>query len=194
MSTTSRTLTLVIFLGLATVSCRRADPIGSQPRVVRNLQSLVTLAVEMRRSDWKGRFTGTESPMPPGEPWRKPVKYDFPTYANLISGEDGLFHEQYEITVDPTGFNGPHMELVPIPCGLRDSSPPDGYQGPNLALLPCTPSGHTPDSGPSVVRWCKVRAVGTFGRGAELWEISTRLVAEGERVTQEPMTARRLGQ
>jgi hypothetical protein len=103
MSTTSRTLTLVIFLGLATVSCRRADPIGSQPRVVRNLQSLVTLAVEMRRSDWKGRFTGKESPIPPGEPWRKPVKYDFPTYANLISGEDGLFHEQYEITVDPTG-------------------------------------------------------------------------------------------
>jgi hypothetical protein len=189
---TPRTLFAALVLTLAGESCRRADPIGAQARVVRNLQNLVAQAVEVRRGDLKGRFTGTEAPLPPGEPWLMPARYAFPSYLELTPGQDGLFHEQYEIVVDPNSLHGPHMELVPLPCERPDAGQPPDY-GPNLELLPCTRSARTLGAGVSSIHWCTARAVGRFGAGDEIWEISTRVVAQGDHVVQEPMVSRRVG-
>jgi hypothetical protein len=147
------------------------EPIASQPRVVLNVQNLAALALEVRNGDPEGHFTGTEEPMPPGQPWRQPGKINLPGSVKLVPAEDGLFHEQYEIAVDPTGHKGAFFHTIPWGQLGRDAGP-------------------TPPPPPS--RWCRVRAVGEFGRAGELWEISVRIVAEGERVSQETMTARRL--
>jgi len=169
MTATVRIGLVAVTVALVAGSCRRLDPLASQPRVVLNVQNLAALALEARKDNPEGRFSGTAEPVPPGEPWRQPVKGNVSRLVKLVPAEDGLFHEQYEVTVDPTGFKGPHFGTIPWGHVERDADP-----------------------APPPTRWCKVRAVGQFGRGGELWEISVRIVAEGERVTQEPMTARRL--
>jgi hypothetical protein len=168
MTAMLHTVLLAAFVALTADGCHREDPIASHPRIVANLKKLADLALKVRMGDSDGRFASTEQPIPAGEPWRQPTKANLPPWLPLVAAEDGLFHEQYDIDVDPTGIRGPEMRLLPL--GKVE---------------------HDADSAPPPTRWCKVRAVGRLGRGPDLWEISLRIVANGEDVIQEPMKARR---
>jgi hypothetical protein len=159
---------LVASVMLGAEACRRVDPIATHPRVVQNVQTLVAWTLQARLPD--GRFAGTEEAVPAGEPWRQPGRIAGARVWNLVPAADGFFHEQYEVLVDPTGVKGPHLYTFPPGgVGQRDAD----------SIRPPT-------------RWCQVRAVGEFGRGTELWEIGAKIVAEGDQVTQEPVTARPL--
>jgi hypothetical protein len=147
-------------------ACRATPaPLREQPRVVQNVRELAALAVRVRASG-DGRFVGTEAPIPPGQPWSRPARYQLPPWLHLVPAPDGRFHEQYEILVDPTGITTPTMGTLSF--GPDASSPRD------------------------VARWCRPRAVGRFGLGDDLWEISLRVVAEGDEVREEPVVVSRL--
>jgi hypothetical protein len=147
-------------------ACRGTSaPLREHERVVNNVRKLAAVAVRARGVG-DGPFVGTKEPIPPGEPWSRPTKYQLPPWLELVPDQDGRFHEQYEILVDPTGITKPTSGTLLI-------------------------ASHDAATQRALTRWCRARAVGRFGKGDDLWEISIRLVAEGDHVREEPIVARR---
>jgi hypothetical protein len=159
----------LIALVLGCLACRAVDPIATNPRVVKNLKAIATLSRDLHGEGGQYRFRVGQWPFPASKPWLEPQRERSVPWLEILPAEDGMLHEQYDIEVDPNGIKGPEFRTIQAGAETEENKIPVATES-----------------------WCKIRAVGLFGRDQQLWEISLKLTSLGEKITEGPVVARRI--